>query len=159
MSQAPRTRIMHVGVCVADMDRATDFYAKALGFEVRSRHQVGEAYSEVMGVPKPLNFRSQFLFKDGITVELLCFDEPGCNGTTEPRPMNQRGFTHFCVSVEDIDAVAARIVEQGGAIVPGTRKRIDGANGWFQDVVFCADPDGTRLEVTVIANWGLDAKP
>jgi predicted enzyme related to lactoylglutathione lyase len=52
--------------------------------------------------------------------------------------MNELGLTHISVSVEDIDATAAKAVEHGGSVLPQTHV---GA------AVMIRDPDGQLLEL------------
>ena len=51
------------------------------------------------------------------------------------------GLTHLSFVVDDVDAVMARLLDAGGAVVPGTD-----ANLGIR-VVFLTDPDGTRIEL------------
>ncbi|MCU1457052.1 MAG: hypothetical protein JWL73_1144 [Actinomycetia bacterium] len=45
-----------------------------------------------------------------------------------------------------MDAAAARLVEFGGTVIDGTRAALG------LDVVFIADPDGTRVELMAVPN-------
>jgi predicted enzyme related to lactoylglutathione lyase len=56
--------------------------------------------------------------------------------------MNQLGFTHMTLIVDDIEAAIARVVEFGGQVHAETR--IDSPYG---PIVFCTDPDGVRVEL------------
>ena len=146
---------MHFGICVAELNQSVAFYCEGLGFADMAAFEVGIDYESVMGVYGGLKVQSRFICKDGFSIELLAFDTPGHIGDATARPMNQLGLTHLCVSVDDVDRAIARVEFFGGVIVPGTRKRIEKDDGWYQDVVFCTDPSGVRLELTVIKDWGL----
>ena len=147
-------KLMHFGICVANVQRSVDFYCKGLGMEDVASYEVGSEYGPVMGVAGELKVQSRFLRKDGFSIELLGFDSPGTQGSTAARPMNQLGLTHLCFAVQDVEGVAARLESLGGKILHQTRKRIEKKDGWFQEVVFCTDPDGVRLEITRISGWG-----
>lgn len=75
-----------------------------------------------------------------LRIELLHYTSPGVDGTPSVR-RNQRGLTHVSFWVHDVDAVAARLVEHGGTLLPDTRQSPG------VDLVFLADPDGTRVEL------------
>jgi predicted enzyme related to lactoylglutathione lyase len=64
------------------------------------------------------------------------------SGSAERVPMNQRGFTHMTLMVDDLEATAARIREFGGKVHAETR--IDSP---FGPLLFCTDPDGVRIEL------------
>ena len=65
-------------------------------------------------------------------------------GSKERRPMTQFGLTHLCFRVDDVEAVAAAVVEHGGTVHENTRTTL--ADGVL-DFVYCSDPDGVRLEL------------
>ena len=132
----------HFGVCVSDLDRSMRFYVEALGFEPAGSHEVGPEFAGLMEVDGA-RVRSQFLHRDGVSMELLHFDEPGHSGSPERRPMNQLGLTHLCFRVDDVVAVAARVEELGGTLHPHTRTTL----AEDLDFVYCTDPDGTRIEL------------
>jgi len=75
-------------------------------------------------------------------IELLYYDRPGSVGPAERRPMNDFGLTHLALRVDNVDAVIERIVEQGGRAYPHTRVETP-----LGILVFCTDPDGTRIEL------------
>jgi lactoylglutathione lyase len=89
--------------------------------------------------------QSRFVRRDGLSIELLCFDSPGHTGEPVRRPMNQLGLTHLSLRVEDLDAVAGAIEFHGGSVVPGTRTTFGTSNEL--DFVYCTDPDGVRIEL------------
>ncbi|MBI5088976.1 MAG: VOC family protein [Actinobacteria bacterium] len=138
--------VSHVGLCVADLDRSVRFYCDGLGFELlRSFDIGGEPWTRVLELD-PLLLHSRILRRDGLTIELLQFEQPGHVGPAERRPMNQLGFTHLAVWGDDIDGEAARVVELGGTIVEPTRVEFDQPTlqaRWL----YCTDPDGTRIEL------------
>jgi predicted enzyme related to lactoylglutathione lyase len=81
-----------------------------------------------------------------MTLELMCFDEPGHVGSSERRAMNQLGFTHLAVWVSDLDSAAKRVLEFGGRIVESTLTVFDQPKlrgKWL----ICTDPDGIRVEL------------
>ena len=94
----------------------------------------------VNGLPAQVTIVSQFVQNDTMKIELLHFLEPGVSGTPSA-VRNQVGFTHLSFYVDDVDTAAARLVECGGTVLENTRSNPG------VDLVFLADPDGTRVEL------------
>ena len=134
----------HIGLCVADIDRSLRFYCEGLGFERAESYDLDDTLLEgldrALEVPGPVRLRSQMITLDNLKVELLHFSTPPAEGQPAAR-RNQLGFTHCSFLVDDVDAVADRLVALGGTILPATRTVLG------VDVVFLADPDGTRVEL------------
>lgn len=137
--------VSHVGLCVADLDRALRFYCQGLGFELVQSHTVGEEFGRLMEL-EGVALRSRFVRRDGVSIELLHFDAPGHVGEPVRRPMNRLGLTHLSLLVDDLEATARTVVEFGGAVVHETRTTFETANGTL-DFVYCTDPDGVRIEL------------
>jgi lactoylglutathione lyase len=139
------TTFSHLGICVSDLERSTRFYCEALGFAAAESHAVGEEFGPLMELEN-VAVRSQFLRRDGMSIELLHFGSPEASGDGGRRPMNRLGLTHLSVRVDDVDAVAATVVALGGAVVDGTRTRFEFGEVPL-DFVYCTDPDGVRIEL------------
>ena len=138
--------IGHVGVCVSNLERSLRFWRDGLGFEVLRKWQFrGSSWRRVLELDT-LDLHSSIIRRDHMTLELMCFDEPGHVGTSERRPMNQLGFTHLAVWVSDLDASAKRVVEYGGRIVESTRTVFDQPKLQGKWLI-CTDPDGIRVEL------------
>jgi lactoylglutathione lyase len=127
----------HLGLCVSDLARSRRFYEELLGFEVeRELHPPDDPSSTLLRLPKPLGMTALYLRRDGLVLELLHFE-----GGTKPareRVMNEPGLTHVSVSVDDVDAVCARVAEYGGEVVADTNIGV---------AIFIRDPDGQLLEL------------
>jgi lactoylglutathione lyase len=138
-------RVSHVGVCVADPERALRFWRDGLGFVPTHSFEVGAEFGRLMELDG-VALRSQFLRRDGVTVELLWFASPPAEGDGARRPVNRLGFTHLSVRVADVDAAAARVTQAGGTVLHETRTTLGEGDGRM-DFVYCTDPDGTRVEL------------
>jgi lactoylglutathione lyase len=134
--------VSHVGICVSDLDRSLAFYRDGLGFSPTMAHTVGAEFAKLMEVDG-VALRSQFVARDGLTIELLAYDSPGVTGDGSRRPMNQLGLTHINLRVDDIETVAAAIAAHGGTVLSDTRTTF----GDVMDFVYCTDPDGVRIEL------------
>jgi catechol 2,3-dioxygenase-like lactoylglutathione lyase family enzyme len=139
------TTFSHLGICVSDLDRSMRFYCEALGFERAEAHAVGDEFARLMELDG-VSVRSQFLRRPGMAIELLQFNAPEVTGDGIRRPMNQLGLTHISVRVDDIDAVAATVEAFGGTVAAETRTTM-GLGDAALDFVYCADPDGVRIEL------------
>jgi lactoylglutathione lyase len=120
------TAIDHVGLKVADMDKALDFYQR-LGLTIlRSSGPNAEGVRTAV-----IQAGSQ---------ELNLFSAPGFAASGQENPV---GMDHFCLSVEagSIDDVVADLRQVGIAVVRGPIKRRDGM------ALFVHDPDGVRVEL------------
>lgn len=138
--------LSHVGLCVSDLERSTAFYVDGLGFAVTADHTVGAEFGPLMEVDSP-DLRSRFIGRDGVSIELLQFVEPGHLGDGTRREVNRLGFTHLCLRVDDAAAVADRIAAAGGTVLADTWTTIGLGPDTELRFVYCTDPDGTRIEL------------
>lgn len=142
MSNKPVATISHIGICSSDVERSVRFYTEALGFaQLQAIPEIGAPYDTLLELPDA-TFSACFLKSGDVTIELVGYTDGNVSGSTERRPMNQRGFTHMTLLVDDVEATADRVVKFGGNVHPETR--IDSPVG---PLVFCTDPDGVRLEL------------
>lgn len=135
----------HLGLCVTDLERSRRFYLDGLGFTEFARFEIQRPIAEV---DAPHDLTSYFIQKDGLRIELLHYRSPGVFGTPSNR-RNQLGLTHLSFVVDDVDAAAAELVTYGGTIVAGTRSGQDDPDS--VQIIFVADPDGTRVELMRLA--------
>lgn len=138
----PVEHVSHLGLCVADLDRAARFYREGLGFRERSRIEVaGETSSRLLGL-EGAALRGLYLERDGLRLELLQFDAPGPRTLETPRPMNGLGLTHLSLRVSDLDTLTPALVAAGGRVLEESRIEAGPVKA-----LFLLDPDGTRLEL------------
>lgn len=135
----------HIGLCVRDLERSRRFYVDGLGFEEFARFDLTRPLAEV---DPPFDFTSFFIQKDGLRIELLYYRSPGAIGHPATR-RNQLGLTHLSFVVDDIDAAARELEGFGGTIIEGTRSGQDDPDA--VQIIFLADPDGTRVELMRLA--------
>jgi lactoylglutathione lyase len=129
----------HVGVCVTDLARSRRFYEEVLGFEYWREVEPPDAMvAKLIDLEPPIGVTAVYLRQDAFVLELMHYADAGAHATASPRVMNEIGLTHVSVSVDDIDATAAKAVEFGGSVLEQTNV---GA------AVMIRDPDGQLLEL------------
>lgn len=147
----PRT-FSHIGLSVTDLDKAVDFYTKALGFYVimpptTIKHDdsaIGQMCDDVFGQGWG-SFRIAHLSTgEGIGIELFEFRN------AERRENNfeywKTGIFHFCIKDPDVEGCVRRIVEHGG------KQRMSQIRYYYPGqkpyrMVYCEDPFGNLLEI------------
>ncbi|WP_333890279.1 VOC family protein [Mycolicibacterium gadium] len=135
-------RLTHVGLCVTDIERSTEFYCSALGFtKIGEMHVDDESSARLLDVAE-LVLDLVYLERDGFRLELLAYPTVGTTGDGAPRQMNALGFTHLSFRVDDVDTLAAAVVEHGGKLLPDRTVEFGGGNRGLM----LTDPDGNLLE-------------
>jgi glyoxylase I family protein len=136
--------LSHIGICVSDLETSRRFYTDLLGFtELHELAVVGPPVETLLEIDGA-DLRALYLERDGVVIELLYFASPGHIGERERRPMNQLGFTHLSLRVDDIDATLAELRAGGALVADFTRT---GHPSLKAGAVFLTDPDGTRIEL------------
>lgn len=139
--------IHHVAVHVRDLDRTVKFYGEAFGFEV-----IGEGFAwreappvdRIMNVPGSAG-RGCVLKAGNCYLELFEFAAPPPESTRPLRP-HDRGYTHLCIDVTDIEDEYARLKAMGVAFhaVP--------VDMGFVKAIYGQDPDGNVFELQETAD-------
>jgi catechol 2,3-dioxygenase-like lactoylglutathione lyase family enzyme len=146
------TAVAHLGLTVADLDRAVAWYRDVLGFdpladpvEVRANEgHAGVVAAEVFG-PRLRAFRQAHLASaNGTALELFEFIDPPTEPPARSFEYWKGGLFHFCVVTPDVERTAERIAASGG------RRR---TRAWEIFVgepyrtCYCEDPFGNPLEL------------
>src|SRR4051794_7356423 len=102
-------RFDHVGITVADIDRAIAFFV-ALGFEVEGRmFMEGEFVDTVIGIPNSRSEICMLTLPDGGTkLELSSFVHPDTEPGSPANMSTEVGLRNICFEVDDIQAVVDR---------------------------------------------------
>ncbi len=142
------TAFPHFGIYVADLAKSIRFYVDGLGF-VATQGGSSDALGQQLSMPGA-TVRTQFSSHPGGTrMELWTVVDRPPAGPNDPHPANMPGRVHLCFMVDDLDMVASRIVEYGGRRLDDSRCDLG-----YGHLMFCADPDGTRIElVQITAGW------
>jgi catechol 2,3-dioxygenase-like lactoylglutathione lyase family enzyme len=133
----------HVGQCVTDLERSKRFYCELFDFTFEREIQPpDESSAQLMSLTPPLGMTATYLVRDGLVLELLHYSATDQTQPFRARTMNEPGLTHLSLSVDDVDAVCARVGEFGGEVVESTN---------IGAAVFVRDPDGQLLELLPMA--------
>jgi catechol 2,3-dioxygenase-like lactoylglutathione lyase family enzyme len=143
--------VHHVGITVADLDAAVDFYRGVLGLEIVSEPSpVFDApeLGPAVGVPGAA-LRQVCLAADTAVVELLEYTSPPSPVET-PLSQNALGAAHVAFRVDDIGAKKAELEAKGVRFLSAVNVVDDGVLAGWRWVYF-TDPDGNALELVEVA--------
>lgn len=130
--------VTHVGLCVADLERAERFYVDGLGFtRLRELSPPDGVTGKLLRIARPVGLTAIYLGLGDFVVELLHFDRPADPSRGE-RAMTEPGLTHLSIAVEDVAAMAQRLAEHGGEVLADTDVQV---------AVLVRDPDGQIVEL------------
>ena len=135
--------IHHVSVHVHDLPRMLKFYSEAFGFEI-----VGEEFNwrdsaiidRIMDVPSSAG-RGAMLRAGTCYIEMFQFDAPDPSSSRPLRPFD-KGYTHFCVDVTDIEQEVERLRSLG--MIFGDRTAVDAGH---VKTLYGRDPEGNVIEI------------
>ena len=138
--------VHHVGVTVADMDRAVAFWTALLGAAARERTVLrGPQLGTLVGYPGIHIERCWIDLPGGMALELLRYldrdDTAYDPGTAHP------GNVHVCLRVDDMDAAHAHAVACGAT--PISERPIEVAAGPRAGtrLAYLRAPDGVTIEL------------
>ena len=110
----------HIGITVADLDRATAFFV-GLGLEVEGRTFVeGEFIDTVCGIPGSRTEVVMLRPPDGGTrLELSSFVRPDHVPGSPAAMANELGLRNVCFEVEDLQGIVDGLAADGYGLVGG----------------------------------------
>lgn len=141
----------HVGITVADLDMALDFYHGVLGLELASEPSPvfdDPALGPAVGVPGATLRCVLLRLGDGL-LELLEYGAPP-SPIEEPLPQNALGAQHVAFAVDDAEARQRELEALGVRFLSEVNVVDDGPLAGWRWVYF-TDPDGNALELVEIA--------
>lgn len=139
-------QIRHVGLVVADLEHALNFWCALLGFSVTKRmDESGPHIDAMMGLKDVRVTTVKLAAPDGNLIELLHFhshpDQPAWTGTP-----HSTGFTHIALTVDDLDAVCNKLAEAGVTFNSPPQRSPDG----YAKVTYGRGPEGVLLELVEV---------
>lgn len=145
-SSAPGTvRFDHTSMTVSSLETSLAFYRDALGMHVDYvQEKQGGYLAEIVGLPGAHVKMAQLSFA-GSGHRLELFEYLGVDDQGAPRRPWDRGISHVCFGVQDIDAVLTS-VEQAGVEAPEPVVVDTGANRGGRGL-YLRDPDGITIEL------------
>ena len=141
------TQIHHTGLTVSNLERALAFWGDALGMQVVMQQDRQGGYFEAIVGEHGVDVRTaQLAFGgEGARIELFEFRSPR-GGRVALRTADV-GFSHVCVTCDDIDATARAPARQRAARRCPSRSRSTPAPMRAAAASTCATPTGHVLEL------------
>jgi len=135
MTSAPAT-FDHVGISVADVHEAADWYCAALGLAREFEFEVAHVGLRGAMLLSPAGYRVELLERAG---SVRSGQPPGSPDEAALR----RGYGHMCLDVPDVDAAHAALISAGavGRMAPRASPE-PGVR-----MAFVADPEGNLIEL------------
>lgn len=135
--------VHHVAIHARDLDRMIQFYRDAFGFEL-----VGEPFEwdhvkeldQILDVPGSAA-RGAMMRAGSCYVELFQFSDPAPESDRPLRPYD-KGYTHFCVDVTDIEQEYERL--KGLGMTFGHHEPVDMGH---VKTIYGRDPEGNVIEI------------
>ena len=115
----PARPFNHIGLTVPDIDRAIEWYGKVLGFTLLFRRtleyrpEVPEV-REIFGAQFGKALQAHVVSGNGVGLELFQFLDPPVQMPENNFAYWRGGVFHLCVTDPDLEALAARVVANGG---------------------------------------------
>ncbi len=107
--------VHHIGVSVPDLDKAREFYLDILGAveEVQPLEWADNPFIDKVVGLEGSAARQFFCRLGNLQIEVFEYSAPPQQPLDAGRGVNEYGYTHIALQVEDIAAVHARIVAAG----------------------------------------------
>jgi catechol 2,3-dioxygenase-like lactoylglutathione lyase family enzyme len=135
------TAFNHVGISVADLQRSIRFYRDLLGMQVVQEVPFeGEKYDAILGL-KGAKGRIAILRLGNLEVEFFEYQRPAGRPADPQRPVSDGGIAHFCVQVEDLAGMYARL-QAAGVVFHCPPLRFGS-----ESATYMRDPDGNVIEL------------
>lgn len=146
-------KMSHVGIMVADMDKAIEFYTKALGLEVvMGKSIVLEERETAIGAMCIAVFGEGFkgfniahlVTTDGVGFELFEMQDREQKHTVD---FTKIGLFHFSLETDDFHSVIKKVQDNGGKVRMDIMEYHPEEDTKPQKMVYLEDPFGTLFEL------------
>jgi catechol 2,3-dioxygenase-like lactoylglutathione lyase family enzyme len=145
----PVTAVDSVGMTVADMNRAVEFYTAVLSFEKVSDFEVAGREHELLTGVFGARARIVRLRLGDEAIELTEFLAPKGRPFPDDMRPNDRGFQHIAIIVSDMAQAYARLRQAGATHASTGPQRLPdwNLNAGGIEAFYFRDPDGHFLEI------------
>jgi len=146
-------KMSHVGIMVGEMDKAIEFYTKALDLEiVMGKSKVIEEKETAIGAMCIAVFGEGFkgfniahlVTKDGIGFELFEMKEREERHTVD---FSKIGIFHFCLETDDFHGVIKKVEQFGGKVRMDIMRYHPEDDNKTQKMVYLEAPFGNLFEL------------
>lgn len=148
----PVSEVHHVAVTVSDLDRASDFYEKGLGYRKTLRTDVGGPGIEgPLGLPKGTTGKVQYLQGPSQIGQLELIEWDGVKERTATAGHRELGtfLLSFQVPVEEMDELHDRLASLGAECL-GRPQKVLLENYGYLTAFAARDLDGILLEFVAL---------
>jgi catechol 2,3-dioxygenase-like lactoylglutathione lyase family enzyme len=140
------TALFHVGLTVADLERAVRFYTEGLGFEEAARQTSDAPYLGLTGYPGvEIAAALVRLPEDGLILELQEYRRVEAGPPRKPGTA-PAGSSHISFRVDDLESALERAERFGGRRVTDP-VAVDRGINMGARAVYLRDPDGYTIEL------------
>jgi catechol 2,3-dioxygenase-like lactoylglutathione lyase family enzyme len=140
--------IRHIGLVVANLEKAQSFWCETMGFVVERRmEEAGPHIDAMMGLDGVKVTTIKLAAPDGNLIELLHFSSHPDEETWLGKPFST-GLTHIALTVENMDETYDRLLQAGVAFPAEPQMSPDGT----ARVIYATGPEGLLLELVEVVN-------
>jgi predicted enzyme related to lactoylglutathione lyase len=150
-------KINHVGITVADIEAAVEFYTSAFDltvlvapFDASTETEGAERRFDVFGAQWKHMKLAHLTNAEGVGFEIFQFVEPPVHVREEGFDYWNSGISHIAFTVDDLEGTVSRITGLGGRARSGIHELPSGTR-----VCYCADPWGTAIELVTTSYTAL----
>lgn len=146
-------KMSHIGIMVNDMDKALEFYTKALGLRiVMGKTKVDEENETAIGKMCVAVFSEGFkgfniahlVTSDGIGFELFEMVDREQRHNVD---FSKIGLFHFCLQTDDFEGVMEKVEQYGGKVRMDIMRYHPEDENKPAKMVYLEDPFGTLFEL------------
>ncbi len=140
----------HVGITVPSIEKATEFFAAALGavvlYDMLPEPVRGAELESALGLGKGTVLDRIRMLRLGNSASIELFEYSGVE-QRDPVIPSDFGLQHFCVYVDDIDAAALAVELAGGRLLSRPLELPGGDAGPGNKYLYFRTPWGSSIEL------------
>jgi lactoylglutathione lyase len=143
-------KFVHTNLIAKDWQKLAEFYITVFGCEPKlpERNLTGDWVDKLTNLEhihvKGIHLLLPGYDENGPTLEIFGYDKPGAQAG--PCMVNDYGFGHIAFHVDSMEAIKARVIENGGKAY-GAMVKPDIAGVGSLSVIYMRDPEGNIIEL------------